>query len=117
MLFHDIIEMAVVRAAVVVDLHGAGVVKARGRGHLALEPRGECGVAGTLGPDKLNRARPLEQPVLGEKDIAHPAAAEPPDQEVVTDFAGRRSLAPVGVDPCRIEYGEAAGRDQEHQRL
>ena len=72
---HDIIKGAVRGGAVVVDLNSVRMTQGRRRLDLALEARQVVGVAGTLGPDELDRARALEQHVLGQIDLAHAARA------------------------------------------
>ena len=45
-------------------------------GERALEAAEHLGVAGALGVDQLDRTGPLQQEVLGQVDLAHPAGAE-----------------------------------------
>jgi hypothetical protein len=78
-----------------------------------------AGSAGALGPDHLEGARLLEQRVLGEVDLAHPAGAQPLFQLVLAQLAGferfpTEHLDAVGaVDGDRDRDGEEYGHGED----
>jgi hypothetical protein len=65
---------------------------------LALEPRQGRRVAGLRRPDQPDRAGPLQQPVLGQVDHAHPAGADEPAELVLAELPGLEGLAAQRVD-------------------
>ena len=109
---HHVVEGAVVGVAVVVDLHRVPVGEPGGGPHLALEAGERVGVAGPIGPDQLDRHRLLEQQVLGQVDLAHPAGAEPPYQLVLPEPPRFGDLLAQLRQLGRAEDGD--GRGQEH---
>ena len=85
---HHVVERPVVGVAVVVDLDRVGVRQPGGRLHLALEPGQGDRVGPGLGLDQLQGAGALQELVLGEVDLAHPALAQLAHELVLAELAG-----------------------------
>jgi hypothetical protein len=75
-ILHDVVESAVLGVAIVIDLHRVRVGQGGGGLHFALEAPQGPRVAGPLGPDQFDGARPAEEQVLGQVHLPHPARAE-----------------------------------------
>ncbi len=83
-----------------------------GQPHLGLEAREGSRVGRVVRPDQLHGTRALQELVLGQVDLAHPAGAEPPPEAILADLAG---LGDLPAQP-----GERAGpegrADREHEQ-
>ena len=88
---HRVVQKAVRRLAVVVDLDGVRMRQLAHQPDLALEPRGEL-VGGHVTLEDLDRGRPLEQRVMREMNRGHAALGELAVEPVGADTAARRGL-------------------------
>ena len=59
----------------------------------ALEPLERLRVGHVFGSDQLEGARPLQELVLGEVNLAHPTGADPLAEAVLAELAGLGDLA------------------------
>jgi hypothetical protein len=84
--------------------------------HLALEALQQMRVAGPLRVNQLDGARPLEQAVLGQVNLAHPAGAEQPLQVVLAKLPGRQRLPLQRADLERAEHRQRRRNQQPHRR-
>ena len=95
---HHIIERAVAGETVIEDFDRVGVRKPGCRLHFALESRHGDGVGPRLGLDQLQGTGTLEQVVLGQVDLAHPAFAELAHELVLAELASDMQLGPQAVE-------------------
>ena len=99
--FHGVVERAVVGVAIVIDLDGVRVGERGRRLDLALEAQQVLRIAGLPRPDQLEGARPAQQDVLGQVDLAHAAGAEPLFQPVLPHLPRCLHLPPQNLDAVR----------------
>src|SRR5207244_4467388 len=69
-------EVRAVLLAPVVDRDDVGVVEVRRRLRFTTEPLDERRLARVFGEERLHRDRPIQQLVVGEVDLCHPALRE-----------------------------------------
>ena len=105
---HDVVVGAVIGAAVVVDLDDVRVGERGGHLDLALEPDLDPRVGHDLGPDQLDGAGALEEPVVGQVDLAHPAGTDPLPQVILAESPG------LGGRPA--QPGDRAGTQRRADR-
>src|SRR5580704_6761205 len=75
-IFHDAIKSSVVRVPVVENLDRIRMGQRCRDLHFALESPKVRRIAGPLGSNQLNGARPAQKQVLGEIDLAHAPSSE-----------------------------------------
>ena len=117
--FHHVVEDAVAGPPVVVNIDRVRVGQLGRGADLALEAGRRRRVAGPLGADQLDGALALQELVLGDVDVAHPAAAEPRGQPVLAEAAGPLQLGPHPAEhmgPVQPE-GRPEDDDQRDHRL
>src|SRR6185503_7667375 len=73
------------------DLDDRAMIEVRGEPSLAAQPGAERAIVLEAGPDALDRDAAAQRRILGEKHLAHAAAAEPGQDSIATDVAGERS--------------------------
>ena len=85
--------------------------------HFAFESRQRLWVVGLAGTDQLDRARSLEQLMLGQINLAHPAGPEQSLELVLPELAGRIRLGPQRVNQIRPIHARAVADQQlKHHR-
>jgi hypothetical protein len=92
--FHHIVKPSIVRLPIVVNAHRIEMCKPGDGLHFAGEPRCRRGMRSQFRANELHGAWPLQQPMLGQKDFAHPTSAELALEGVLADLLG----PPLGVE-------------------
>ena len=110
---HHVVEGAVVRVAVVVDLDGVRVAERGGGLDLALEPPHKLRVTGPVGTDQLDGAGAAQEDVLREIDLAHAPRPQTLLELVLAELAGLQGLLPQPLDAMRAVDGNGDGDQQQ----
>ena len=113
---HDVVVGPVLGPAVVVDLDGVRVRERGGEPDLALEPRQGLRVGRAVRPDQLDGAGALQELVLGQVDLAHPAGADPPPEAILAELPGLGDLPAQPGDRAGPER-RADGQDEQDHRV
>ena len=113
---HDVVVGPVLGPAVVVDLDGVRVGERGGDLDLALEPLEGVRVGHGARPDQLHGAGALQELVLGQVDLAHPAGADPPPEAILAELPGLGDLPAQPRDRAGPEGG-ADGQDEQDHRV
>ena len=91
-------------------------MRERGRqADLALEPGQRRRIRHAVRPDQLDGAGALQELVLGQVDLAHPAAADAPPEAILAELPGLGDLPPQSRDHVGPRSGADGQDDQGHE--
>ena len=115
--FHDVIKRPVFRVAVVKDLDCVPMGQGRRRLHFAFKANQGPGIAGLVGADELDGARPAQEDMFGQVDRPHAAEAQNLFEPILTDALGLVCLFLQLTDLVRAEHGDRRGGGHQNDRL
>ena len=115
---HHVVQPAVLGGAEVVELHRVRGLERGGSAGFPLEaPEEQLGIAGHLRSDELDRRRPDQQAVARPPDLAHPAAADPLLEDVLTQLIGFGDLLAKSVGNPGNNGGQRGPQDAPEDRV
>ncbi len=112
---HDVVEVAVVCLAVVVDLDGVPMGKGCGDLDFVFEAGDGGSVGGGIGVDQFDSGWAFEETVFGFIDDPHGASSDFGDELVLAVFAELFDLTSDAVDDMRSKGGDGGEEDHEHR--